>query len=124
MGKQDLKSMILGAVDIQEKVVSVPEWDCKVLIRGMDGEERSETVAEISALGKGNRSKIYPIVLTRTLRDPETKELIFSVEDGPALTKKSGAVLERLATIAGRLSGITPSAVEEAEKNSDSDTPS
>jgi len=116
----NLRDKILKAKDIPVEVKEVPEWGVSIEIRGMTGKQRSDMIAAtLDKKGKTITGAIYPELLTRCLYDPETGEPIFTQQDAEQISGKSGHVLERLARIASRLSGISDEALETAEKNSD-----
>lgn len=113
-----LRDTILTATDIQEKLVTVPEWDdVKLLLRGMTGKQRIELVDRATATGK-QKVFMYADILIAVTYDPDTGDLVFDPADREALSDKAGGVLERLAQIAMELSGVS---VEEAEKEVDED---
>ncbi len=123
MTAKERRERILNANDIQSEMVSVPEWDTELKIVGMTGEERArwlQAAMETSKDGtvKTNLEKIYPDLLITCARDPETGEKVFEVSDRDALNQKSGAILERIAQIAVKISGLNPDAMEIAKKNS------
>lgn len=114
----DLRNQILNTDDIKEEVVEVEEWDCKVLVRGLSGKDRSEILN--NALTNNNRfdfSKVYPDLVIATAFDPETKEKIFKKTDRDAINNKSGSALEKIAGVAVRLSGLGQQGVNMAVKN-------
>lgn len=105
-----LRNQILSSQDVKGEVVTVPEWNCDVYCKELNGTERAAFVGM-------SPSNAYDILLTNVL-DPETKEPIFEIADRDALYKKSGGVLEKLTRVIFKLSGLWTGAVEEAEKNS------
>lgn len=119
-----LRDRILGASDIRRESVRVPEWDVVVEVRGLTGSQRAKLMKNgFDARGGADFEKLYPELLIASTFDPETGEQVFSEADRESLNGKSGAALERVAQAAMRISGLSPDAVEEAEKNSD-ETPS
>ena len=113
-----LRDKILEIKDIQEEEVSIPEWGCRVLVRGLTGRQRAIFLQNgIDSKGKLDMQKAYPDLVILSARDPETGEPIFGAGDADAVIEKSGAALERIAQVAMRLSGLGPNAVEEAAKN-------
>ena len=112
-----LRDQILAASDIEREVVEVPEWDCTIEVRSPSGEARGRIAAVVNDTD-ANYQLLYPALLLPSLFDPESGERIFGDDDGEVLNAKNGAILERLATVALRLSGVTVEAVEEAKKGS------
>lgn len=114
----DLRQQILDTDDIKEEEVGVEEWNCKILVRGLTGKDRSEILT--SALTRDGRldfSKVYPDLVIATSFDPETGEKIFSKTDREVLNEKSGSALEKIAGKAVKLSGLGAEGVNLAVKN-------
>ena len=107
-----LRDTILTADDLKESVEDVPEWDAKILLKGMTGRERIRLVERVSATGP-DREFMYSDILIATALDPETGEKVFDPADREALADKSGGVLERLALKVLELSGVS---IDDAEK--------
>lgn len=118
----DLRKSILAAEDIRSEIVEVPEWNVKLEVRGMSGKERATFLRRTTEPGSGEVSfeKFYPELLIATVRDPETGDPVFEAADRETLNSKSGVALERVASVAQRLSGLAGADVEEAKGNSDS----
>jgi len=116
MAEESLKSRILNADDIPVEVIEVPEWDdIKIEIRGMNGKERAGFLRRTTADGgEVSFEKFYPELLIATVFDPETGEKVFAPADRDNINTKSGAALERVATVAQRHSGLGATDVEEA----------
>ena len=114
-----LREQILGARDIQEELVEIPEWGgVKVLVRGLTGRQRAQLLQNaVDTAGKVDLVRILPELVIYCVYDPETRQQVFRPADRDALLEKSGIVLERIATVAMRLSGLTPGAMEEMKQN-------
>ena len=112
-----LRDTILTADDLEESVEDVPEWDVKILLRGMTGKQRIRLVERVSAKGP-DREFMYSDILIATALDPETQDLVFDPADREALAGKAGGVLERLALKVMKLSGVS---VEDAEEEIQAD---
>ena len=112
----ELKSRIFEIDDIQSEVVPIEEWeDIPLEIRGMNGKERAGFLKRTTADGgEVSFEKFYPELLIATVYDPETGEKVFEPADRDHLNQKSGAALERIATVAQRLSGLGATDVEDA----------
>ena len=109
------RDKILNADDIAEEVVDVPEWDVKILLRAMNGQQQ---VRYAETVRGDNKGFMYADILMVTAYDPETDELIFDPADREALSLKSGGVLNRLGLKVLTLSGDdVEAAVEELEEN-------
>lgn len=117
-----LRDRILSApVKLSEEVVDVPEWGegVKVLVIELTAGRRVALLKGASTGGAGNQidlARIYPDMIIHTAHDPETKQPIFQTADRDALLKQPGTVIERLAGVASRLSGLDEAA-EKAQGN-------
>lgn len=130
-----LKEKIKSAPDLPWEKVTVPEWDCDVLIVGLTAGGRawwSEVVERLREKDKREKARLekegssvtitfdftseYVIpLLARTLRDPDTREFVFEGEEDAqeVLGDKNQEVVMRLFETALKLSGL--GAVAEAE---------
>jgi hypothetical protein len=120
----NLRDRILSATDIRREQVHVPEWDVTVEVRGLTGTQRAKLMKSgFDSRGAVDFERLYPELLIASVFDPASGEPVFTEADRDALNTKSGAALERVAQAAMRISGLSPEAQVEAEKNSDG-TPS
>ena len=114
------RDAILNKVDTQIVIVKVPEWGGDVRVRGMTGEERDAFEGSIVTVKNGKstvdtkniRAKLIAHCVVDEKSDP-----MFSLEDIPALGKKSAAALQRIFDIASKLCGLTEGEVEKIVKN-------
>lgn len=112
------RDQILKAQDRTFMVISCPEWGGKVRMQSMSGAERDQF--EESILGQKGE------VVTKNLRAKlvamsvvdKDGNLLFSKDDVMILGEKNAAALDRLFTVAQKLSGISKTDVEEMVKNS------
>ena len=116
-------SAILDATDLEYEDVDVPEWGVKVRVRCLDGQGRDAYEASLFALKQAGDSAQMEAkfgnrrarLLERCLYDPDTDErLPITAEQ---LSRKSGAVLDRLSEVALRLSGMTARGRRDVEGN-------
>lgn len=121
---------ILGAQDTQIEPVEVPEWGLDaagkpkvVFIQGLSGTDRDDfEMNMITTKGKTtelNLRNLRAKLIARTAvdsDDPSTARKIFSVDDIEPLGRKSGLALQRLYSVAQRLSGLSAEDVEELTK--------
>lgn len=122
MSASTLRDKIRNADDTVSEDTDVPEWNVKVRIIGMTGRQRAQFMQEFADdNGNVNFERLYPDLLLRTVADPETGELLFGEDDREWLLEKSGAVLDRVSTIAMQVSGLAPKAVDAEGKASSSD---
>lgn len=124
MAKKLSRDAILSIDDIQTEEVFVPEWGGSVLVRGMVGHERDAFEATLlKQRGKQQEMDLTDVrakLAARSIVD-EAGALVFTLEDVAALSKKSGAALQRIFNVAQRLSGLSDDDIEELAKNFVSD---
>jgi len=105
-----IRDTILAANDVPEETVDVPEWDVKLLIRGLAAGEAVDFYERVMVTKNGeqtvNRKVWGPELLIACSFDPETLKPVFEAADRDALSRKSSAVVIRLAGVAARLSGL------------------
>lgn len=116
---KELRKAIFESEDIPEEVVAVPEWNTKILVRGMNGKQRARFLRRSTdpASGQVSWESFYPELVIATAHDPDSGDQIFEEADRDTLNQKSGIALNRVAEIAQRLSGLGGDDVEEAKKD-------
>lgn len=112
-----LREKILAAEDIQSEMVEVPEWECTVEVRGMNGADRSRILeaAASSEDGKIGIGSMYVETVIASAYDPDTGERIFSQADRDVLMSKSASAIDRIATVGMRLSAMDAKAADDAK---------
>ena len=117
------REQILDAQDLQTEVVEVPEWGGSVKVQGMTGRDRDAFEAEIiERKGKDfnvNMQNIRAKLVSLSLVNGDGQR-VFTDKDVAALGKKSAVALDRIFTVAQKLSGISKEDVEELAKNLES----
>lgn len=119
-----LKDTILAADDIDRELVEVPEWGVTIEMRSMSVGERTRAMqswSKPSEDGEGttvDQERFYPALLAASVFDPETGERVFDQNEVEKLNEKSSKVVERLAGIAIRLSGMGQGDVDAAGEGS------
>lgn len=111
---------ILNAEDLKTEDVNVPEWGGSVCVRSLTGLERDRFEASMidqKNKGRVNLENLRAKLVQKTVIDPETKELMFTIGDLEVLGAKSAAALNRIFTKAQELSGLTDKDVDELVKN-------
>lgn len=112
---------ILQAPDLPVEEVEVPEWGGVVRVRALSGAERDALEASIvEQQGSNVRINLHNMrarLVAMSVVDENGKR-IFSDEDIEALGRKNAQALDRIATVAMRLSGLRPQDLQEAVKNS------
>ncbi|MYS34934.1 hypothetical protein K388_01934 [Streptomyces sp. KhCrAH-43] len=118
------KDQIAAADDRQWEDVPVPEWGGEVRILGMSGTERNAYQSSLVVIG--TNGKPQRVNLTDQLAKlvgkclvGEDFERLYTDKEVAELGRKNGAVLDRLAAIAKRLSGLDEKATEDAAGNSE-----
>ena len=110
------KQQILAANDLKHELVNVPEWGGEVWVRGMTGAERDKFEASVVQIrGKDqtmNMSNFRAKLAGLTICDADGKRL-FSDADIKELSDKSASALQRVFSVASRLSGIGVDDVKE-----------
>lgn len=122
MGTYLSRDAILQATSLPSEETEVPEWGGTVLVRGLNGQGRDEFEASTMVVRNG---KAYPDtanvrakLVARCVIDHDTGEPMFTQSDVHALGQLSGAALDRVFTVASRLSGLSEADVAELEGNS------
>lgn len=114
------RDAILGAADLPQERVSVPEWGGTVILRGMSGAERDAFEAGIMVT-KGDKDVVDPRnlrarLIVRCVIDEDGKRL-FADEDAEFLGAKSASVISRLFDVARRLCGMGENDINELRAN-------
>lgn len=116
--KMTLRDKILNVEDIKKEEVDVRDWGVKIEVRGLTGQARGALLNTcMDKFGNMDLEKMYPEVIIACSYDLETGQKIFTPADKDAINGKSGAALEQIASVALRLSGMGPNALEQQIKN-------
>lgn len=118
------KAQIEAADDRQWEDVEVPAWGGTVRILAMSGTDRNAYQAAMVVLGTNGKPQRVNLEdqlakLVGKCLVGEDFERLYTDKEVKALGKKDGAVLDRLAAVVKRLSGLGEDAVEDAAGNSD-----
>lgn len=110
------RDAILKVDDRKTEDVAVPEWGGTVRLQGLTGAERDKLEASVIQQ-RGNKTSAnlvnYRAKLVAMSAVDEGGHKIFSESDIRALAEKSSAALDRLASVASKLSGMSPEDVED-----------
>lgn len=118
MGVKALREKILNSNDIKSEKLMIEEWEVEVEIKALTGKKRAAIMTTaIDSRGKMDFEKLYAELVISSTYDIESQELIFEPTDRDMLNEKSGGVLEKIAQVVIKLSGLKPDSVETAEKN-------
>lgn len=115
-----LMDKIRAANDRPKEHVEVPEWGVDFYLLSMSGKDRDLYENRMLRARTGNGGSIEGMraSLIVACAVDESGNRVFTDADIPDLQAKSGVVLDRLATVAMRVSGlITEEQAEELEKN-------
>lgn len=116
----NIRDQILGAASLPTETTKVAEWnDAVVVVRGMTGAQRADIAEAInsnaaSATKKSLDSQVKAIICC-VVDDKGTP--IFTEADKEFLVNQPAQLIDRLAEIAFRLSGLEKKAKETAAKN-------
>jgi hypothetical protein len=114
-----IRDQIIAADDIEVELVEIPEWNVTIMVKSMTGAERGQMLKAVTNKdGQVDISKAISDVLIFTAHDPETEERIFTLADRDLLNEKSGSAIQRAAEVGMRLSGLMPTSIDEAGKDS------
>lgn len=114
-----IRDLVLAVQDIPVELVTVPEWNVKIEVRGMTGAERTRIMdMATESQGAMNLQFVYPEIVIATSFDPETGEQIFVPADRDILLSKSATALDRVAMVGMRLSGFTKESADDLGKGS------
>ncbi len=113
------RNEILESDDLGTEEVEVPEWGGIVIVRALAGVERDAYESEIftaspipGAAPEFNLQNLRAKLASRTMVDPDGKRL-FSDADVISLGLKSAAALDRVFSVAQRLSRLTNQDIKE-----------
>jgi len=123
----ELRALIEGLDDTYEVLLDIPEWKkrgpdgkervVQVLVRALTAEERLD-YAKLSQQSQFDMKKLFPELAILSARHPKTKKLIWpSAADRASLLKKHGMAIERIATLAMSISGLSNSSMAGIRKN-------
>lgn len=100
-----IRDRVAAAVDIEKESLTVPEWD--------------NVTVEVRGLTLGGRNAIFgkpgeevelataiPALIINTVYDPESGEKVFTDADKDLFADKSASVVDRVAKLAMKLSGM------------------
>lgn len=110
-----LRDLIADADDLYSETLEVPEWGVTLTLRTPTVAERAKMVQRFVGEGKGepntDLNEMYPALLIATCVNPDTNEMLFTEADADLIRSKNGTVVERIATAALRLCGMSDDAV-------------
>lgn len=122
MSKFLTREAILACQDLERELITIPEWgDGSVYVRGLTGAERDRFEAEMLAdPEEDSRRRFFNLrarLVVLAVCDEHNMPL-FMLADVEKVGAKSAKVLDRLFSVAQRLSGMTKEDVDILTKNS------
>jgi len=101
--------------------VDVPEWGGSVIVQGLTGTGRDRfegtLVTQRGRKMESNLENFRAKLIAQSIVDKPGGKLVFREGDIPALGRKSASALERVYTVATKLSKLSPDDVEELTKD-------
>ncbi len=117
------RESILASDDTVYEDVEVPEWGGTVRLRGLTGAERDRMEASIASNPKKpNLTNFRSRMCASSIVD-ESGQPVFGTADISALGNKSAAALERVFSVAIRLSGMSETDITELTEDLDGAQP-
>jgi len=104
---------ILGAQDLREEVVNVPEWGCSVRVRSFTKADQQAMREQATIAGEMDDQRLEVLMVIHGVIEPK-----FSLDQYEQLRNKSATALDRVLTAITSLSGIGKDAIEAAQKKS------
>lgn len=116
-----LRDKIRESEDRPEQIIHVDVWDIDLLLIAMSARERAKWEGSVKKFKDGNidDAEIAAEMAILSARDPESRKLIFEPTDRAWLVEKNAVAVNRIGVEWLRVSGMLPSSVEEAVKNSE-----
>ena len=111
------KAQILEADDILTEEVDVPEWGGAVMVKGIIAKDRDQWEVTIAEQKEKKRPiDVRASLCAKSIVDEDGSRL-FTDKEISILGQKSAVALERVFTVAMKLSGLSDNDVEELEGN-------
>lgn len=114
-----LRKTILEANDINVINHPVEAWGVTVQIRSMSAADRAHVqMAARDEDGELDLDKLYPLLVIYSCYDPDDSQRIFTEDDIGPLKAKNGEIMEEIAGIAMKSSGMDEKGTDRAAGNS------
>ena len=114
------KADIFAANDRKIEAVDVPEWNCTLFVRSMNGLERNQWATSCEPCYVEGKLVDWSLLQTRlliaTVCDDKGK-LVFDDKDAAPLSQRNAAVLNRIFKASAKLNALYEAAEAEAKKN-------
>jgi len=114
------REQIMAMPELTVEIVEVPEWGGAVRVKALSGAERDRYEASLTQL-KGKKlefrlANVRARLAAMTIVD-EAGKPIFDAADVAELGRKSAKALDRIFTVAMRLSGLRDEDIDELTEN-------
>jgi hypothetical protein len=107
------KTQIIEAKDLPHEDIEVAEWGGAVRVRALTGTARGELEGFFRQKDERNyRERLLALSIVG-----EDGERLFTSDEVEELARKNAEVIERIFSVAVRLSGLSKATAEEAKKN-------
>ena len=113
----NIRQAALNAKDVKTELVEIPEWGATVEVRGFTLGERLEFLQRVAPNGEVNRDHYLPELVIASVFDPDTGQKVFEPADRDMLKTKSAAAVDRITSVANRLSGIGEDEAQKVEQD-------
>lgn len=126
MGTLNRDAFLSARAPLPRQTVQIPELGGDVIVQGLTGKQRDQYEASC-VIQKKNERRFNLIdarakLVALSVVDEGGKRL-FTDADLPTLSALPAAIVDRIFTVAQKLSGITDQDIDELGQNSDSDRP-
>lgn len=124
MAKQKYKyatrETVLNADDLKIVELDVDEWELRVRVRGLMGEQRDDYLGSLLVNpGVSDKLKLQNAtakLVSKCMVDSDGQQM-FTEKDVHLLGKKNGQALDRVYNLASELSGLRPEDIEKITQN-------
>lgn len=115
------RDQILGANDLAQETVTIPEWGGDIIIREMTGKQRDllegMMASRMSPSGQIMSTKDLRAKMTVMSVIGEDGEPMFNDKDIASISGKSGKALDRIVEVVQKLNGLDSEDIDEKAGN-------
>lgn len=110
-----IRDRVVAARPYKSEFLPVEDWDATVEVRSLPLGERNDMMASIidEETGKGDFKAMFPALLIAAVYDPETGEKVFAPDDAAVINGLDSGVVDAVAEVALRLSGLSDKAKDD-----------
>jgi hypothetical protein len=119
----ELRNHIFGTNDLEIKEVQVPEWKCKLYVKGMTGKDKEDWEKSVFVESADGKRKFNSdnfrakMISSCVYADPDATQRLFTEKHYEQLSQKSAKVLDKILEVVREVNGSTEEAEEEMAKN-------